>query len=90
LERAEDWPEAARDSRLVFEHGRWHCLVPQKTAYQPADNQGRVVAIDPGIRTFATLYANGVRGVYQQNGILDGRDKADWRRENHQIRWPCG
>jgi putative transposase len=58
LERAEDWPEAARDSRLVFEHGRWHCLVPQKTAYQPADNQGRVVAIDPGIRTFATLYSN--------------------------------
>jgi putative transposase len=58
LERAEDWPEAARDSRLVFEQGRWHCLVPQKTAYQPADNQGRVVAIDPGIRTFATLYAN--------------------------------
>ncbi len=58
MEQAEEWPEGARDSRLVFEHGRWHCLVPQKIAYQPADNQGRVVAIDPGIRTFATLYAN--------------------------------
>jgi putative transposase len=57
LKKSEQWPDGARDSRLVFEHGRWFCLVPKKIAFQPAENQGRVVAIDPGIRTFATLYA---------------------------------
>lgn len=58
LERAEEWPEDSRDSRLVCEYGRWHCLVPHRIAFNPTENQGRVVAIDPGIRTFATLYAN--------------------------------
>jgi putative transposase len=57
LRKSEQWPEGGRDSRLVYEHGRWFCLVPKKMAYQPSENQGRVVAIDPGIRTFATMYA---------------------------------
>jgi putative transposase len=57
LKKAEQWPEAPKDSRLIFDKGRWFCLVPTNVAVTRSENQARVVAIDPGIRTFATLYA---------------------------------
>jgi putative transposase len=57
LKKAEQWPETPKDSRLIFDKGRWFCLVPTKVAITRSENQARVVAIDPGIRTFATLYS---------------------------------
>lgn len=57
LKRAEPWSGAPKDSRLVFDKGRWFCLVPAKVAITRSENQARVVAIDPGVRTFATLYS---------------------------------
>jgi len=31
-----------------------------------------------------------LRSLHQQNGLVDRRDQTDGRRENDQIRWPCG
>ena len=50
-------PPPQGDCRLTCRSGRWFVTVPVETTQQTADNQGRVVAIDPGIRTFATFYA---------------------------------
>lgn len=56
LRYSEPLPEA-RDSRLVCEHGRWYLCVPVEQINIRAENQGRVVALDPGIRTFQTFYS---------------------------------
>lgn len=45
------------DGRLLLENGRWYLCVPETVTVHPADNQGRIVAIDPGIRAFATFYS---------------------------------
>lgn len=52
------------DSRLLLENGRWYLCVPMRlhTAFHTSENQGGgdVVAIDPGVRSFATYFsANG-------------------------------
>lgn len=57
LKMSEKIPDDARDSRLVFEHGRWFVIVPYRVTTTKADNQGRIVALDPGVRTFMTGYA---------------------------------
>ncbi|SDX60307.1 putative transposase [Allochromatium warmingii] len=57
LKRAEEFPDNPRDSRLVFEQGRWFVIVPYRVPIAPTENQGRVVALDPGIRTFLTGFA---------------------------------
>lgn len=57
LQRAEDFPDHPRDSRLVFENGRWFVIVPYRVPITPTENQGRAVALDPGIRTFLTGFA---------------------------------
>lgn len=60
LHLAEKLPENARDSRLIYEHGRWCIAVPYRKATTLAENQGRVVALDPGIRTFLTGFSENV------------------------------
>lgn len=60
LRMAEGYPGEALDSRLVREHGRWFLMVPYRVAVAKAESQGRAVAIDPGVRTFATCFAEGL------------------------------
>jgi putative transposase len=67
LEIAEKFPDNFGDSRLVLENGRWYICVsyevildPQSNASSIADvkNQdNRIVALDPGIRSFMTFYS---------------------------------
>ncbi len=57
LKKSEQFPDNSRDSRLVFEQGRWFVIVPFKVPTAKAENQGRVVALDPGIRTFLTGFS---------------------------------
>jgi putative transposase len=45
------------DGRLLFENGRWYLCVPETITITKPENQGRIVAIDPGIRAFATFYS---------------------------------
>ncbi|GHT01497.1 hypothetical protein AGMMS50276_29620 [Synergistales bacterium] len=45
------------DCRLTLWNNRWFVSVPIATDAK-AENQGRTVAIDPGVRTFATFYSS--------------------------------
>lgn len=48
--------ENLADSRMIFEYGRWFLCIPTAKMMEMADNQGRIVALDPGIRTFQTFF----------------------------------
>ena len=49
--------EDINDCRLVLEFGKWFIVIPKEIKTTPIDNQGGVVAIDPGVRTFATYFS---------------------------------
>lgn len=57
LRYAEELPSLIKDSRLVYERGCWFVCIPTEKKKQIPDNQGRFVAVDPGIRTFATFFS---------------------------------
>jgi putative transposase len=54
---SEALPDGVLDSRLLLDNGRWFIVVPTKATTYQAENQGRVVALDPGVRTFMTCYS---------------------------------
>jgi similar to tr len=45
------------DCRLTLEFGKWFLVIPKEVKITPIENQEGVVAIDPGIRTFATYFS---------------------------------
>jgi putative transposase len=56
----EDIPQEAfgKMATVVYEHGRWFLICQKNVAIIPPESQGlRVAAIDPGIRTFATVFS---------------------------------
>ena len=57
LRMAEPIPEGHKDSRLVFSHGRHHLAVPVEAQRRVSETQGRVVALDPGVRSFLTWFS---------------------------------
>lgn len=57
---AEKIPKAEQDCRLVLQKGRYFLIVPTKIQVQASENQAGICALDPGLRTFLTLY-NGTR-----------------------------
>ena len=58
------------DCRLVLEHGKWFIIIPKKIETKNIDNQDGGVAIDPGIRTFATYFStNGGFGKLGKNAF---------------------
>ena len=57
LDLAEKAPEDHQDLRLVCERGRWFLIIPTQQKRHAAEKQGRVVALDPGIRSFQTFYS---------------------------------
>ena len=46
-----------KDGRLVSYNGRHYVTVPYSSPQHVAENQGRVVALDPGIRSFLTFFS---------------------------------
>jgi len=56
----ESLPEDIKDSRLIWRFEKWWIAIPYKANLLKAENQGRVgrvVALDPGIRSFMTFYS---------------------------------
>lgn len=51
----EPLPQSFGDCRLVFAYGDYYLAIPREEPRNVSDNQGRVVALDPGIRTFMTF-----------------------------------
>ena len=57
LRMAEPIPEGHKDSRLVLSHGRYHLAAPAVAQRRVSETQGRVAALDPGIRSFLTWFS---------------------------------
>jgi len=56
-ERAWFENEDISDCRLALEFGKWFIVIPKEIKTSPIENQEGVVAIDPGVRTFATYFS---------------------------------
>lgn len=61
LRYRESLPDTLKDSRLICQFGQWFLSIPiavqQRLNSVRGENQARVVAIDPGVRTFATFFS---------------------------------
>ena len=53
----EPLPQSFGDCRLVFAYGDYYLVIPREEPRTQTENQGRVVALDPGIRTFMTFFS---------------------------------
>jgi putative transposase len=53
----ENLPEEHGDARLVLEKGRWFVCLPVEEQHHKPENQGRVVSLDPGIRSFLSFFS---------------------------------
>jgi putative transposase len=63
LRYSQELPDKLQDSRLVWNAGKWFLALPQQILRVPyGEKQSRVVAIDPGVRTFVTYYSNEMCG----------------------------
>lgn len=69
LKMSESLPEKVMDSRLTFERGRYFLVVPYEENTTPSENQTRVVALDPGVRTFQTFYNPEFSGMIGENDM---------------------
>lgn len=87
---AEPLPAAPRDSRLTLLDGRYPLRVPFAAPVSPAETQGRIVALDPGVRTFQIFYretAIGSRGLCPHRDHRLSRAAArPHRRQRHMYR----
>ena len=63
LKMAEALPPDFSDCELSYQQGRWYLCVPYETTVQPGENQSRIVALDPGVRTFQTFFSPEMAGV---------------------------
>ncbi|WP_369692221.1 RNA-guided endonuclease InsQ/TnpB family protein [Desulfonema ishimotonii] len=53
----ETLPECPGDSRLIWRYEKWWLAVPFTEKLRKAENQGPVVALDPGVRSFISFYS---------------------------------
>ena len=69
------------DCRLIYDHGRWYLSVPQKIRAVATENQGGIVALDPGVRNFLTYFSEDGRfgwlGIHAFDRILNLNLKRD-------------
>ncbi len=57
LTYSQELPENICDSRLISNNGDYYLCVAHKVTKTPVENQGRLVALDPGVRTFVTFFS---------------------------------
>ncbi len=57
LHYTETLPDKLGDSRLVCLNGQYYLTISHEVRRSVPDNQGRIVALDPGVRSFLTLFS---------------------------------
>ena len=50
-------PRNFSDGRLTLAYGEYYLVVSEEVQQVKTDNQGRLVALDPGVRTFMTFFS---------------------------------
>ncbi len=55
-------PTVFSDGRLTLAYGEYYLVISEKVQPQHSENQGRVVALDPGVRTFMTFFSESSYG----------------------------
>jgi putative transposase len=63
IDYTENLPGDFQDCELSWQQGRWFLCVPYETAILPGENQARIVALDPGVRTFQTFFSPDMAGM---------------------------
>ncbi len=58
----ETLPKDFSDGRLTLAYGEYYIVTSEEVQPRQADNQGRVVALDPGVRTFMTFFSESSYG----------------------------
>jgi len=53
----EQLPENIKDCRLSFYLDKWYLCVPFESKLNITESQGRLVSLDPGVRTFQTFFS---------------------------------
>lgn len=53
----ESLPASFSDGRLTLAYGEYYLVISEEVQPSKTDNQGRMVALDPGVRTFMTFFS---------------------------------
>ena len=64
-----DYASEVKDSRVVMEHDRFYLNVSYIEKTKPRDSSGDIVALDPGVRTFLTMYSEKAFGWLGHHAI---------------------
>jgi len=70
VEYKEHLPDGFGDCRLVSFYGDYYICLPTEKPQHKTENQGRVVALDPGIRNFLTFFSDNHFGWLGENANL--------------------
>ena len=66
----ETLPSGLSDGRLTLAYGEYYLVVSEQVQPVQTDNQGRMVALDPGVRTFMTFFSESSFGWLGNNSNL--------------------
>lgn len=62
LKFSEDLPMNLRDGRVIRYANHWYVALPVSKTSECTENQGRLVSLDPGIRSFQTFFSDQFAG----------------------------
>ena len=99
LKYTENLPEVYGDTRLILENGKWFLCLPIESQQQTIESQNRVVALDPGVRTFMTFYTSescGKLGVgdfgrimrlcFHMDGLISRKEKETSNKQKQYLK----
>jgi putative transposase len=68
--RKEPLPQSFSDGRLTLAYGEYYLVISEEVQPLQTENQGRMVALDPGVRTFLTFLSEKSFGWLGNNSNL--------------------